>query len=251
MLMPSIGVREPAISRATRSIVPSPPKTSSRSTSRASAAASGQTVAPLSSQTRRWRRRKTPCGRPARMSWAAWPTQLAQATLFGVADQPDAFDFVSRIFSINTRNSLLPAGPSSGDSVTPHQRRPGCAATNSCNSRSTRSWIAGSVMTPAPLVRLGFAGLKLRFDQRDDSTGRAQQCNGGWQNFAQRDERAINHDQVRRREGLREIRRRKMPGVGFFHHHHARVLAQLPGELALANIHGVDFLAAPPAAGSP
>ena len=45
MLMPRIGVREPAISRATRNMVPSPPKTSSKSTWRVSVGASGQTIA--------------------------------------------------------------------------------------------------------------------------------------------------------------------------------------------------------------
>src|SRR5882757_3000887 len=45
ILTPSIGVGEPAMSRATPSIVPSPPKTSSRSTSRASDAASPSTKA--------------------------------------------------------------------------------------------------------------------------------------------------------------------------------------------------------------
>src|SRR5450432_2640969 len=44
MLIPSSGVCEPAISRAARSNVPSPPKTSNKSASRASASASGQTV---------------------------------------------------------------------------------------------------------------------------------------------------------------------------------------------------------------
>ena len=39
------GVREPAISRATRSIVPSPPKTNNSSTLRARVAVSGKTLA--------------------------------------------------------------------------------------------------------------------------------------------------------------------------------------------------------------
>src|SRR5579862_4656137 len=44
MFTPRIGVRDPAMSRATRSIVPSPPKTRSRSTRRASAAVSALMV---------------------------------------------------------------------------------------------------------------------------------------------------------------------------------------------------------------
>src|SRR2546430_1828037 len=45
MLIPRMGVRDPAISRAARSIVPSPPNTNKRSTSRESEAASGQSTA--------------------------------------------------------------------------------------------------------------------------------------------------------------------------------------------------------------
>ncbi len=42
------------------------------------------------------------------------------------------------MFSINTKNSLLPAGPSKGDSVTPCQRRPNRPETNSLSSPKTR-----------------------------------------------------------------------------------------------------------------
>ena len=45
MLMPRIGVAEPAMSRAARSMVPSPPKTRSKSDSRASVAVSPSTTA--------------------------------------------------------------------------------------------------------------------------------------------------------------------------------------------------------------
>src|SRR5471030_1249243 len=45
MLMPRIGVGDPAMSRAARSIVPSPPKTRSKSDSRASVAMSPSTMA--------------------------------------------------------------------------------------------------------------------------------------------------------------------------------------------------------------
>ena len=45
MLTPKMGVREPAISRARRSIVPSPPNTTSKSTWRVRVTASAQTTA--------------------------------------------------------------------------------------------------------------------------------------------------------------------------------------------------------------
>src|SRR5208282_6295739 len=59
----------------------------------------------------------------------------------------------------------------------------------------------------AALVGLGLAGFKLRFDERDNLAVRFQQRNGGGQDFAQRDERAINHRHVRGGE-----RRGKMGG---------------------------------------
>jgi len=80
ILMPSMGVREPAISRATRSMVPSPPKTRRRSTARARAAASGQTVDLKFA--RREVARSLKILRPAAWrSLAALVTALAQETL--------------------------------------------------------------------------------------------------------------------------------------------------------------------------
>src|SRR6185369_2880308 len=60
--------------------------------------------------------------------------------------------FCQPVFSISTRNSLFPAGPSSGDSVTPRHVNEGIDdVTNSSKSRKTRACTAGSVITPSPL----------------------------------------------------------------------------------------------------
>src|SRR5258708_25493318 len=53
-------------------------------------------------------------------------------------------------------------------------------------------------------IGLCFAGLELRLDQRDDLTGRAQQCNDGRKNFAQGNEGTIDDDKINRVKGLRE-----------------------------------------------
>ena len=62
----------------------------------------------------------------------------------------------------------------------------------------------------------------------------------GGQDFAQRNKRAINHHAVHGNERLRKHRRRQGARVGFFHHNHAAILAQLPGELTLAHVHGIN-----------
>ncbi len=92
---------------------------------------------------------------------------------------------------------------------------------------------------PRAFVGLRFAGLELRFDQRDDSTARFQQCNGSGKNFTQRNEGAINHHQISACKTYRELRRRKSASVGLFHDHHPRVAAELPCQLPLAHVHCV------------
>ena len=89
--------------------------------------------------------------RPARrISRAALRTRSGARRLLRIAHEADSLNFVNCVFSISTKNSLFPAGPSNGDSVTPRQpvRLRG---DKSSNSISTRSWMAGSVMTPRPL----------------------------------------------------------------------------------------------------
>ena len=53
-----------------------------------------------------------------------------------------------------------------------------------------------------------------------------------------------------RRERLRETGRREVAGVGFLHDDHARVAAEFPGELAVADVHGIDLCRRRPAAGN-
>jgi len=137
MLTPRMGVREPAISRARRSMVPSPPNTTSKSTWRVRAAASAQTTA--------FKRARRAVAASLYYLAAGGSNQASRpfhgiraGDLLGIPNQSDAFDSVSPELSISTKNSLLPAGPSTGDSVTPSHRRPRRAATNWFNSPNTR-----------------------------------------------------------------------------------------------------------------
>ena len=90
-------------------------------------------------------------------------------------------------------------------------------------------------------VGLGFACFKLWFHQGEDTTRRPQQRNCRRQNFSQRNEGAIYHHPVHRRERRRHPVGRQVAGIGFFHNYYARILAEFPGELAGADVHGIDF----------
>ena len=75
--------------------------------------------------------------------------------------------------------------------------------------------------TPAP-VSLGFARLKLRFDEHDNFAVDLQQRHGRWQDFFKRNKGTIHNDQI----GCgRKVVRLEKTRVGFFHHDDARIAA--------------------------
>ena len=82
------------------------------------------------------------------------------------------------------------------------------------------------------------ADLELRLDQGDQLGLRRRQRQGRGQQSLQPDEAGVADDEGRR---LRYLRAAEAAGVGPLQHHDPRVLTQLPGELALADVHGVDL----------
>ena len=70
--------------------------------------------------------------------------------LVGLGHEGDFSDPLLHFFN-STRNSLLPAGPVSGDAVPATHSSGVSSSTNVRNSSSTRWWISGSRITPCPL----------------------------------------------------------------------------------------------------
>ncbi len=90
-------------------------------------------------------------------------------------------------------------------------------------------------------VGLGFAGFKLRFDQRDDFAVRPNKATAAGRIFrSEMNEQSIDR-QVGGSEWLGKLRGGEVAGVGFFHDHDPAVLAEFPGELALADVHGKNL----------
>src|SRR5207249_2458316 len=73
-------------------------------------------------------------------------------------------------------------------------------------------------------VSFFFAGLELRFDERDDVTQGLHQCNRRWQNLAQRDERTIDDDQIRERKIFWKLRRSERARIRLLHYDDARIV---------------------------
>src|ERR1035437_358145 len=197
MLMPRMGVAESLTSRATRSIVPSPPNTSSKSTSRLSAAMSGQTAALMPASCAVAGSLKT--FRPAaRISRAAFCTVRAKETFSEFPTSPMRLILSASFF--NQCQKFFVA-------CRAEQRRfRDAAPAQPCLLRHKFFQLAQHALMhrrigddARALVRLGLACLELRFDQRDDFTDRTQQRNGGRNNFAERNERAIYRDEINRR----------------------------------------------------
>src|SRR3954471_149117 len=97
---------------------------------------------------------------------------------------------------------------------------------------------------PCPAVRFFFTGFKLRFEQRDELSGGTRQCNGGRNNFFERNKRTIYDNEIDRRIRGRKLSGGERASVRFFQDEHARVLTQLPRKLAVTHIDGIDFCGA-------
>ena len=90
-------------------------------------------------------------------------------------------------------------------------------------------------------VRLAFAGFELRFHEGNDLSGGPQQVDGGREQFLQRNERTVHDCGVNRYEWLWKALQRQVSGVDAFHDHNPGVMAKSPGQLAVSNVHGIDF----------
>src|SRR5882724_4435249 len=152
MLMPRMGVGEPAMSRAARSIVPSPPKTRSKSDSRASVAMSPSTTAL----------------RPVLwMSRAALRMIAAHEALSEFPMRPMRFILSACFFNQHQKFFV---------SRRAEQRRFRHAAPvqiilsgDKCFQFLQHALMHGGIRDHAPaFVRLGLARLELRFDERDN-----------------------------------------------------------------------------------
>ena len=134
------------------------------------------------------------------------------------------------------RNSLFPSGPVIGLSTTPRPSnraiRPTTLATRSQTARCT----AGSRTTPLRADRAGPAsncGLISATAQAPACTSAKRGQHGG-----QADEAGVADQGLDR---IGDHRGGQITGVGLLMHHHARIGAQLPGELAVADIHRVHL----------
>src|SRR5690606_20778771 len=95
------------------------------------------------------------------------------------------------------------------------------------------SGIAHHAALPYPLP----ADLKLGLDEGDQTGTRRGECEGRRQDDLEADEAGVTDDEV---DGLRNLGSSKVAGVGAFENDDPRVLAQLPGELAVADVDGID-----------
>ena len=99
----------------------------------------------------------------------------------------------------------------------------------------------GGVAHDALLADVLAARLELRLDERDDLARLLEQGVGDGQDLRQRDEGDVDGGKV---EGLADHLRRDCADVRALHVADARVGTQLPGQLAVADIDGVDLLRA-------
>ena len=131
----------------------------------------------------------------------------------------------------------MPAGPVIGDSTSSPATKP-CAAAQVADLVDGAAADA-SVADHAALADLVAADLELRLDERDDRLARrrAQQLGDARQDERQRDERDVDDREVARLGDEREI---DVADVLALEHDDARVLAERPRELAVADVDRVD-----------
>ena len=80
--------------------------------------------------------------------------------------------------------------------------------------------------------------LELGFDQGEDHSRWSYQLEGVRQDQSQRDEGDVDHAKVDR---LGNVGAREVAGVQMFAHDHARIVADFPGELAVADVDRVNL----------
>ena len=98
----------------------------------------------------------------------------------------------------------------------------------------------GRVADDAAFADLGAARLELRFHERDDVGAGAEQRRHDRQDVAERDERDVDRDDVERRAVAGQIAARERARVDALDHVDARIAADLPVELAVADVERDD-----------
>ncbi len=93
-------------------------------------------------------------------------------------------------------------------------------------------------------VGLGLAGLELGFDEGDDAAAGPDQGGERGKDLPQGDERAIGDGEVEGQLVRGEVGGGQLPGIGPFEDGDAWVLAEFPGELAMADIDGMNGVGA-------
>ena len=250
-LIANTGTPVPAKSRRPVRIVPSPPSTMQRSTSRVVGLDELDPLAALEAVLAGLLgvEHERGAGAPReRDELAQRLGRVAVAAAVGLDDGPH-LDLRDR-HGVPTRCSAEPqerlavAGrAASADGAKPRTAAP--SARRADGRRSPRG--ALRVAHDAAAADVLAPDLELRLDhrQRVEALGRAGEH--GREHLAQRDERDVDDDQVRRVGQLRRLQRARVDALD---HGHPRVLAQRPVELAVGDVERDDVLRAAPAAGS-
>ncbi len=134
------------------------------------------------------------------------------------------------------RNSRFPAGPSTGLGTMPWTAQPGWL-TQPRFDPGADGFVKGGVAHDAAPPHLPLPHLELGLDQRDEPRLGPRQGEGSGQDEGERDEARIADDEI---DGLGDLLGRQVAGIGALEHDDPRIVAQRPGQLAVADIHGVD-----------
>ena len=197
-------------------------------------------VAPCSNPPVRGRRAASPprrapsCGADARRCRPGSRTDLAalgdrRSTSMSTRAPP---------ITAQTRNSTLPAGPVTGEAMTPRGTRSSARALDSVGQDPfPHAWVADD--PPAPDV-VG-ARLELGFHEQDGRRAGRQQVHEDRQHRGQRDEREVRHEQFRPRGQRLDA---QIPHVRSFEHRDPRVVPQDPRELSVPHVDRYDVLRA-------
>ena len=100
-------------------------------------------------------------------------------------------------------------------------------------------WVSND---PFSLVDRLFASLELGFDEGDDLAAASQQPLSGGEDSFERDEGAVNDDQIRSGEGSGHVARPEVSGIDPVHDNNPGILSEPPGKLRLADVDRIDPL---------
>ena len=96
----------------------------------------------------------------------------------------------------------------------------------------------GGIPHHAFFTHLFPAGLELGLDEAGDLTPLPQQAVQRREDQLQGDEGHVDAGKIQR---IGDLLRSQIPGVGALHAHHTGVAAELPVQLAVAHVHGIDL----------